>query len=183
MKKLFRVLLAVVLVSVAAFAHYNHNGFNTVHNDHHRYEFDDDYITIYSEDYDYDYIKINSDLDLIVSGEIVKTHYHERKLLAKYYKLLRKIHKMGKEVGYEGARLGMRGAKVGLKAVVKLPMAIFGHADEYQRAIEREADKIEREAEILEERAEEIEAMADKINKYEHDLKHNIDELDDLDWY
>lgn len=183
MKKLLGVLLTVVLVSAGAFAHYNHNGFNTVHNDDHRYEFDDDYVTVYNEDYDYDYVRVTSDLDLIVNGEVIETHYSDRKVLAKYYKTLRKIHERGKELGYDGARLGMRGAKVGLKAVVKLPMAIFGGADEYQRAIEREADKIEREAEILEERADKLEAIADKVHEYEYDLKKRIDELDDLHWY
>lgn len=186
MKKLFIICISMIVFGVGLQAHSGceHDfNFDGIHCDDRDYEFDDDCIYIYSE-YNFDeYIKITSEMDLYVNGELINTGYSDTKILEKYYCGLREIRKRAVDLGCEGAKLGLKGARIGILAVAKLPMVFLGNADEFERDIEKEAAKIELEAEKIEKRGEALENFVDEVEELESDLKYRIEELDDLDWF
>lgn len=185
MKKVAILLMIVTLLAGGLFAYGNdrHIDFNSIDCNGRNYEFEDDCIYIYNDDYHRDYIKITEDLELYINGREIETNYFDRRILDEYYDGLREIREMAKELGYDGAKLGLKGAVVGIKAVAKIPMIILGKSDEFEKSIEQETEKIEREAEEIEERGEEIEKMADEVDDCEYKLKKRIEELDDLGWF
>ena len=186
MKKLSSLALIIILMSIGLLAHWdcdhdcNHSTFNMEERD---YDFEDDCLYIYNREDCDEYIKITSEPELFVNGELIEITYSERRILRKYYYGIREIRDRAIDLGCDGAKLGLKGAVVGLKAVANIPLVLFGDVDRFEERIENETDRIEIEAEKLEKRGEEIEKLADKIEEYEDKLKIRIIELDDLDWY
>ena len=137
-----------------------------------------------NEDYDGS-IEITEDYDLYVNHRKVRLDGHQRRLTSEYYDQSLRLIKKAKDIGFEGGKIGLEGAKLGLKAVAGVfrMMSPDYDGDDLERDMEYEAHKIEIKAERLEERAEGIDAMARELEDLRDEMKSDIEELRDLDWF
>lgn len=136
--------------------------------------------------YDNDeYVEITDSYNLYVNGEQIEMTHGQRSLVRDYYNQFFDITEYAEQIGKEGARLGVAGAKVGVKAAAGAIKLIFSdyESDEFEQEIEREKEHLEELAEELEEKVDEIESMTEEFEEIHRELKHDIPELDDLNWF
>jgi hypothetical protein len=148
-------------------------------------DIEDGSIVITSNDYEDETVKITEDYELYVNGKLIKTNEEQQELVAKYYDLFQEIIQSAKKIGYEGAKLGVEGAKIGAQAVsgiFKLLLSDYDSED-FEKDIERKAEKLEAKADKLEEKAEVLEDMADEFEEIHEKLKDQIPELNKLEWF
>lgn len=129
-------------------------------------------------------VEITPDYDLYVDGNRVELNDEQKRLVQDYYDLLFEIAYHAHDIKWEGAKIGMKGAGVGVKAIGGLVKMLFTSydEDEFERDIERAAEKIEKEAEKLEDRAETLENMAYDLQDRFDVMIGGIPALQELDW-
>jgi len=147
--------------------------------------FEDDALVISYQDDPDERVEITGDYELYINDEHIKTNSHQKELLRRYYKGMVKLVQEAERIGIQGAVLGIKGAEIGVVAATKALKVIFTDydSDEMEVELERETEKLERKAEKLESRAEELEERAEDLEQMHVELKDNIDELRNLDWF
>jgi len=157
-------------------------------------EYDDEYevykkhndIIIESEDDEDDgEVAISEKGELWVNGDKVRVNRRQRDLLLEYHDLATSLLDKAEDIGEEGVKIGLKGAELGFKAasgVFKILLPGYTSKD-FEKDMERAADKIEKKADKLEEKADALEAMSDTLQEIHDDLRQEIDELDELGWF
>jgi hypothetical protein len=148
------------------------------------FDMEDDAIILTNRDNGYETVEITDEYDLYVNDEKVELDDDQRKLVGEFYESVQDLVKYAKKLGWEGAKIGAEGAKLGLKAIGGLFQVVFTSydTDDFERDIEREAEKIEKRAEKLERKAEEVEEMAEDLEELAWELQREIPELRELEW-
>ena len=143
-------------------------------------------VLIFTSEYDHDlYVEITPDYELYISGEQIYLTRYQRRLVEDYYDHFMEIMDRAKEIGIEGAKIGMEGAKIGFlaaKGAMKMLVSEYDQ-DDFEREIEKEAEKLELRSEEIEEMADDLEEVADEFEELHYTMKSEIDELNDLDWF
>lgn len=123
--------------------------------------------------------------ELFIDGKEIRASRKERELLKEYNELASSAFERAEELAEDGVKIGLKGAALGLKAATGvLKILLPGYtADDYERDVEKEAEKIEKKAEKLEGKAEELEVMMDHLEDIHEELRDRIDALDALKWY
>ncbi len=149
------------------------------------FDLDDGTIVLTHEDRGIEIVEITEDYELFINGSRVDLDEDQQELVAEFYESVMDIISFAKQLGWEGARIGADGAKLGLQAIGGLFKVVFTSydTDDFERDIEREAEKIEAKAEKLEKRAERIEDMADDLVDLAREMDREIPELDELGWF
>jgi hypothetical protein len=146
----------------------------------------EDDVLIFTCKYDHDmYIEITDDHKLYISGERIHLNRYQQRLVGDYYDHFMEIMERAKEIGKEGAKIGLEGAKIGLlaaKSAMKMLVSDYD-LDDFEREIEDDTEELELRTEELEEMAEELEEVAEEFDDLHYTMKHEIDELNDLDWF
>ncbi len=142
-------------------------------------------IVEYDDRKTYDKIEITEDYELFINDDLIDCNADQTKLVKEFHTKVFKIKKYAVNIGWEGAKIGAEGAKLGLKAigrVIKLISADYD-SDDLERDMERDAKKIEKKADKLEKKAEIIERMVEDLDDLAYEMKEEIPELDELDWF
>ena len=148
-------------------------------------DIDDDVLIFTCKDDRDLYIEITKNQKLYISGERIYLSRYQRRLIGDYYDHFMEIMERAKEIGKKGAKIGLEGAKIGLLAAqsaMKMLVSDYDQ-DDFEREIEDETEELELRSEELEEMAEELEEVADEFEDLHYTMKHEIDELNDLDWF
>ncbi|MBN1478985.1 hypothetical protein EH223_14930 [candidate division KSB1 bacterium] len=130
-------------------------------------------------------VTISPQGELFINGDKIRTSRKERDLLIEYNELASAAFKSAKEIGEEGVKIGMKGAELGIKAATGVfKILLPGYtSDDFEKDMEKAAEKVEKKAEKLEEKAEKLEKMLDYLEDIHDDLRDGIHELDDLGWF
>jgi len=105
--------------------------------------------------------------------------------LIEYHELASAVLETVEDIGEAGVTVGLKGAELGIKAasgVFKILLPGYT-AEDYERDMEKQADKLEKKAEKVEEMADELEVMIDHLETLHEELEEEISELDRLDWF
>lgn len=192
MKKLTIVAAVVSILSGSLIAHDNHNikldgpGLRPkieVKDDVYIHIKHDD-IIIENEDKKEEVI-ISPEGELFVNGDKIRTSRKEKELLIEYNELACAAFEGAKEIGEEGVKIGMKGVELGIKAATGVfKILLPGYtSDDFEKDMEKAAEKIEQKAEKLEEKADKLEKMLDHLEDIHDDLRESIRELDELGWF
>lgn len=129
-------------------------------------------------------VEITREYDLYVDGKRITLDDDQRRLVQDYYDLLFEVAYHARDIKWEGAKIGVKGAGIGVKAIGGLVKMLFTSydEDEFERDMEREAEKIEEDAEKIEDRAERLEQMAYDLQDRFDSMVAGIPELGELDW-
>jgi len=157
-------------------------------------EYDDEYnvykkhddIIVESEDDDDDGdVVISAKGELWVNGDKVRVNRRQRELLLEYHDLATSLLDKAEDIGEEGVKIGLKGAELGIRAASGVFRILLpGYtAKDFENDMEKAADKIEKKADKLEAKADALEAMSDTLLDIHHDLRQEIDELQELDWF
>jgi len=139
----------------------------------------------FTSDYSDDEVEITDQYEIYLNGDRLKLTPGQQRLTEDCYETMFGILDNAGEIGLKGARVGLAGAKLGANAILKL-LKVLGPGydmDDFEREIEREADKIEARADLIERDAEVIEDMADDLENMMDRLFIEVPELAALDWY
>lgn len=150
-----------------------------------RIDVDDGTIIIENRDRDRDILEITPEYELYLNGELIETTDQQKERVEEFYNKFFETVDYAKEIGREGVKIGVKGAKLGLKAVGRVFKMIFTsyEADDLERDMEFESDKLEKQAEELEKMADKIEDMVEDLEDIGYDLQKEIPELKKLDWF
>ncbi len=192
MKNIFLSLIIFALFSGISFAHDDHNikidgpGMRPkieVEDDIYMYEKHDD-IIIENEDFDEEVV-ISSEGELFINGDKVRVPRKERELLKEYHELATATFDEAADLAEEGVKVGLQGVELGIKAATGVfKILLPGYtAEDYERDVEKEAEKVEKTAEKLEDKAEGMEKMIDHIEDIHQELRDRVAELDELGWF
>jgi len=148
-------------------------------------DFEDGSLIITNRGRDRGKVEITEDYDLFVNGRKVKTDKEQRKLLREYYQGVQVLVDHAVDIGLEGAKIGAHGAEIGMAAIAGLFRLLSDDydTDDYERDMERRADKLEIKAEKLEELAEDLEEEAGELEELADELNDEIPELRRLAWF
>ncbi len=130
-------------------------------------------------------IVITEDYALYINGRHVRTDDEADELIEEFYHGTMEMVDEAIVIGAEAAVIGIAGAGIGIGAIggtVRMLLTDYTE-EEFERDIEREAEKLEREAEKLEDRAEVIEDMSEDLEEVAEDLADRVPELRRLDWF
>lgn len=129
-------------------------------------------------------VEITREYEIYLDDKGIELSSEQERLVQDYYDLLFEIAYHAKDIKWEGAKIGVKGAGIGVKAVGGLVKMLFTSydEDEFERDMEREAQKIEREAEKIEDRAETLEEMAYDLQDRFDLMVAGVPELKELDW-
>ena len=107
------------------------------------------------------------------------------KVPAEYYELATSALDKVEDIGEAGVKVGLKGAELGIKAATGVfKILLPGYtADDFERDMEKEAEKVERKAEVIEEMADGLEIMLDNLETLHDDLRDEIKELNRTDWF
>lgn len=141
-------------------------------------------IIVENEDYAQEVV-ISPKGELFIDGKEIRTSRKERELLKEYNELASLAFERAEGLAEDGVKIGLKGAALGLKAATGVfKILLPGYtADDYERDVEKEAEKIEKKAEKLESKAEELEVMMDHLEDIHVELRDRIDALNDLKWF
>lgn len=130
-------------------------------------------------------VEISENGDLFIDREKVKTDQQSRELLQDYNQMMRELISSAEKIGFEAAKIGGKGAELGLEAVsgILAVMCTDLEMDGLEDKLDKKAEKLEREAYKLETRAKELEEQAEELEAVHDNLKNQIDELDELEWF
>lgn len=122
---------------------------------------------------------------LLINGEPVATDSIQAGMTRRYYELTVYCLEEAKAIGKQGAKMGWEGAKIGVKAVTGVFRMILPNysAEDLERDMEAESDKIEAKADVLEARADALDASLEELEDLHYALKDHIPELDALMWF
>jgi len=148
-------------------------------------DFDDDALLISWQDDLDEKVEITGDYELYVNGKHIQTNKHQKELLRIYYDEMVELVQEAERIGMQGAALGVKGAEMGVIAATKALKVIFTDYDseEMEEELEREAEKLEKKAKKLESRADDLEEMVEDLENIHIELKENISELNNLEWF
>lgn len=192
MKKILLSAVIFAFFTGISFAHDDHNikidgpGMRPkieIEDDVYMYEKHDD-IIIENEDFDEEVV-ISSEGELFINGDKIRVSRKERELLKEYHELATATFDEAADLAEEGVKVGLQGAELGIKAATGVfKILLPGYtAEDYERDVEKEAEKVEKKAEKLEVKAEGMEKMIDHIEDIHEELRESVDELDDLGWF
>ena len=184
-------MVCLVMLASPAMSHDSHRTHMvSVHDvscrwDNVNFDLEDGTIVLEHEGRDIETVEITEDYELYVNGDKIELNEHQQELVAEFYESVMDIIDYAKALGWEGARIGAEGAKLGLQAVGGLFKVVFTSydTDDFERDIEREAEKIEAKAEQLEKKAERIEVMAEDLADLAQEMDEEIPQLDELGWF
>ncbi len=122
---------------------------------------------------------ITPQYELLVNGDPVTLDAEQKELVADFYNTAHKIRSKSVRIGIEGARIGVRGAKLGIRAAAgAFRMLLTDYTEEeFERDIEREADKLEAQAEPLEQMGEEVDRLAERLERLYDKMVRKIPEI------
>jgi hypothetical protein len=123
-------------------------------------------------DDNYSRIEITEDYNLYLDGELVVISKDQKRLVEDYYDSMIEVIDDATTIGIKGAELGLAGAKIGIKAVANVwKLLLPGYdSDDFEEAIEREAEALER-------KAEKLEIQADLLEVKAHDAEDAFEEM------
>jgi hypothetical protein len=162
--------------------HCNHDGF--FRSDDVEVSFDDGSIT-FTEDETDETVRITEEYELIVNDRTVHLDHNQRRLVEKYYDHFSGLTEDAIEFGKDAAKVGVDGAKLGVHAligVLKLLSSDYD-SDDLEVDLDLKGDKIERMAERIEKRGARLEKRAESLKYLHRELRHEIRELDELEWF
>ena len=143
-----------------------------------------DDIVIECEDCD-QVVTISKQGELFINEEKIRTSRKEKKMLIEYHELANASFESAEKIADEGIKIGMKGAELGIKAatgVFKILLPGYTSKD-FERDMEKAAEKVEERANKLEEKADKLEVMMDHLEDLHAELRENITELHELDWF
>lgn len=192
MKKLILSLIIFSLFTGISIAHDDHNikidgpGMRPkieVEDDVYMYEKHDD-IIIEHEDFDEEVV-ISSKGELFIDGDKIRTSRKERDLLKEYHELATATLNEAEDLAEAGVKIGLKGTELGIKAAAGVFKILLPNytAEDYEKDVEAAAEKVEEKAEKLEKKADAMEEMVKHIEDIHKELRHRVDELDDLGWF
>lgn len=122
---------------------------------------------------------------LVINGELIETDSIQAEMTQRYYDLTVMCIEEAKAIGKQGAKMGWEGAKIGVKAVTGVFRMILPNysAEDLERDMEYESEKIEAKADFLEERADQLDEKLEDLEDLHYDLKDAVSELDALIWF
>ncbi|MBN1560158.1 hypothetical protein JW998_07895 [candidate division KSB1 bacterium] len=130
-------------------------------------------------------VTISGDGELFIDEDQIRTSRKEKELLVEYHELANAAFASAEKLGEQGVKIGIQGAGLGIKAatgVFKILLPGYTTKD-FEKEMEKAAEKVEKKAEKLEARADELEKMLDHLEDIHDELRDRIDELDDLGWF
>jgi len=150
--------------------------------------FEDNSLIVCDRDTDEYLAEISEDYDLFVKGKKVNVNEDQRKLLEEYYEAQYELFSSRNLIGAKGIEIGMQSAGLALKAVGGAFVVMASGFDEkksqeFEDAMEYEAEKIEDKANELEEHAENFENQILIVNRTERKIRKEIAALDRVDLY
>jgi len=130
-------------------------------------------------------VEITEEYELSVNGRDVSTTSAQKALLKDYYNGATQVVEYAEKLGREGAKVGVAGAALGLSAVGGVAKVLFtGYdSDDFERDMEREAERLESRAAKLEDVADDLEDLADELDEVRHEMRRQIPELRKLSWF
>lgn len=123
--------------------------------------------------------------ELFVDGRPIALDKDQEQLLQEFDAEIRELMKEAELIGYQGAQVGIRGARIGLKAISGLAWVLLTdyRQEDLDRDLEELSEELEEQAEKLEKRADDLEERAEELKKLHFQLKSEIPELQELDWF
>ena len=152
---------------------------------HIKVDIDKDILVLTCDNNAYNWVEITPAAKLYINGEQVRLTRNQEYMVREYYEYFIDFIDQAKEIGIEGAKIGIKGVKVGFLAVeglLKVALTDYDSED-FEEDMEEENDRLEDNAEELEELAEELEESAETLEELHVQLKHEIDELNQLTWF
>lgn len=148
-------------------------------------DFEDGSIVLTSREYEKETVEITKDYQLYINDHQIDLDENQQELVKEYYDLFDKIVEDAKELGWEGARIGVSGAKLGLSVIGGLFKVVFTSydTDDFERDVEREADRLEARAKVLERKAKVIEKMAEDLEDVAEEMSREIPQLGEMGWF
>lgn len=155
------------------------------YNDHVAIAVDHGDILIYDKNDEDEMVEITEDNRLYVLDKQVRTNEDQQALTAEYRDQVIHIQREVKKIAYDGARIGVDGAKIGIKAVVGVFKLILPDydSDDLDREMDMESEKIDAKAKKLEARAAVVDSTVAELERLHHQMKKEIPELNDLEWF
>jgi len=189
----FAILGAALLAAIMFFSanasalehhhwHCNHDEF--FRSDDVEVSLDDGSITFTEEETD-ETVRITEEYELIVDGRTVHLDHNQQRLVEKYYDRFSDLTEDAIELGKDAAKIGVDGAKLGVHALIgalKLLSSDYD-SDDLEVDLDLKGDKIERMAERIEKRGARLEKKAESLKRLHGQLRHEIRELDELEWF
>ena len=156
-----------------------------VHFEQANFEIEGSTLVITHKGHDDTVVEITSNGELYIDNRKVIVKRNHQKLLKKFNKETRELISNAINLGKEAGELGIDGAELGVSALAELIHVMFTEAemDDLERKLEKEAEKLEAKASKLEKKADKLEQRADELESLHSDLKDEIRELNDLDWF
>ncbi|NQT25490.1 hypothetical protein HQ585_09045 [candidate division KSB1 bacterium] len=189
MKKSILILMLISAFSLHADGNRITMGFSMkpriqFHEDCRIYERHNDVYIVSDEDRS-ERVIITDKNELLVNGKTVETDSMQAIMTQQYYDLTVQCLEDAKNIGKAGAKMGWEGAKIGVKAVTGVFRMILPDydADDLERDMEYESEKIEAKADILEEKADALDEKLEELEDLHYDLQTEIEELGDLLWF
>ena len=145
---------------------------------------DDGSITFTEKETD-ETVQITEECELMVNGSTVRLDRSQQRLVEKYYDRFADLTEDAIEFGKDAAKIGVDGAKLGVYAmfgVLKLLSSDYD-SDDLEADLEVKGDKIERMAKRIEKRGAKLEKRAESLKCLHGELRHEIRELDELEWF
>lgn len=130
-------------------------------------------------------VEITRQNELYINGKNIPLTDEERIVVASYYNSYEELIDNACRMARNGIELGASGVHAGLKALSGAFSVFVEDMDEVQFEVvmEDEAERLEEVAEALEENAHDLEILAADIEVLHEELKEEIPELDQLEWF
>jgi chaperonin cofactor prefoldin len=156
-----------------------------VHFEQANFEIEGSTLVVTHRGHDDTVVEITSSGELYIDNRKVTLSRNQQKLLKKFNKETRELVSSAKNLGKEAGELGIEGAELGVSALAELVHVMFTEAemDDIEYKLEKEAEKLEAKASKLEKKADKLEQRADALESMHSDIKDEIRELNDLDWF
>jgi cell division protein ZapA (FtsZ GTPase activity inhibitor) len=142
-------------------------------------------VVVTNSDYDQTVIEITRSGELYIDNHKIPVTKRQQKLLKKFNEETRDLLASAMKLGHEASEIGVEGADLGVSALAELVHVMFTEAEisDLEHKIEKEAEKLEKKAKKLEKKAEALEQRADDLEKLQLELKQEISELRELEWF
>jgi hypothetical protein len=130
-------------------------------------------------------VLITEECELKVNDCGVRLDHDQQMLVERYYDCFSGLTEDAIDLAKDAAKVGVAGAKLGVCAMLgalKLLSPDYD-SDDLQADLEIRGDKIERKAQRLEERGTRLERRAESLKSLHGKLRHEIRELDELEWF
>jgi hypothetical protein len=145
---------------------------------------DDGSITFTEKETD-ETVRITEEYELMVNDRMVHLDHNQQRLVEKYYDRFSDLTHDAIELGKDAAKIGVDGAKLGVYAIFGVLKLLSSDYDSNDLEVDLnlKGDKIERMANRIEKRGARLEERAESLKCLHGELRHEIRELDELEWF